>query len=93
MLHMINTDDPPDYGNADLNSDDDMGQNASDLGVIQNEDDELDVTRVPIQSDIDNSPAPEAGLPNESDIEDETDEDLFFDLETEMEFDLEDEEE
>lgn len=90
---MTNTDDARDYGNADLSSDDDMGQNASDMGVIQDEEDELDVTRIPVQSDIDNSPAPDAGFPKDFEIEEETDEDIFFDLETEMEFDLEDEEE
>lgn len=89
---MTNTDDPRDYGNADLSSDDDMGQNASDMGVIQDEDDELDVTRISFQSNINNSPPPEsADLEDDEDDQDEDIDDLFFDLETEMEFDLEEE--
>lgn len=72
--------------NVELGEDDDMGKNAEDMGVITSEEDEVDITRIPYQSDITHSPPPEAGMPDIDDEENELDEpDEITDLETDVE--------
>lgn len=55
--------------NFPLSGDDNVGDLASNLGVIDNEDSEVDIRRVPLTSSIDNSPPPDTGLLPEEDDE------------------------
>ena len=76
-------------GNTTLSQDDNVAEPAQDLGVINDIEDTVDITRVPVQSNITNSPAPDPSDPTDDDIreidleEDDDNEDEDFDIDFE----------
>lgn len=76
------------YDNFPLEGDDDVGELAEDMGVIKGENEEeqeVDITRVPWQSNISNSPAPDSNDFDEEPTEDELDEIEEMEMEDELE--------
>lgn len=69
--------------NFPLQADDDVEELAENMGVIRNEGDELDVTRIDFTSRIDHSPPPDPAVP--ADLDDEQELDDIEDVETEVE--------